>query len=119
MGTHLQCGDNLVAIVLGGDGIPHHAVWVDDRVPLLPADNDGSLTPRCTVELLRVAFDGDGGVGVRGDHGWYWRGEKAQEAPVKEGRQAGGGACAHADASTSHCPSPQNTSAPGGGSSKG
>lgn len=111
MGTHLQCGDNLVAIVLGGDGIPHHAVWVDDRVPLLPADNDGSLTPRCTVELLRVAFDGDGGVGVRGDHGWYWRGEKAQEAPVKEGRQAGGGACAP-------CPSPQNTSAPGGGSSK-
>lgn len=76
MGTHLQCGDNLVAIVLGGDGIPHHSIRVDDCVSLLPADNDGPLTSSSAVELLRMALDGDGGVGVGGDHGWDWGGEK-------------------------------------------
>lgn len=70
MGAHLQCGDNLVSVVLGGDGIPHDAVRIDDRVPLLPADDDGPLPPRSAVELFGVALDGDGGVGVGGDHGW-------------------------------------------------
>lgn len=67
MGAHLQRGDHFVAVVLGGDGIPHDAVGVDDRVPLLPADDDGPLSPRRAVELLGVALDGDGGVGVGGD----------------------------------------------------
>jgi len=75
--AHLQCGDNFVAVVLGGDGIPHDTVRVDDRVPLLPADDDGSLSPRRAVELLCVAFDGDGGVGVGGDHGGDWGEEEA------------------------------------------
>ena len=70
MEAHLQCGDNLVAVVLGGDGVAHDSVRVNDRVPFLPADDDGPLTPRSAVELLRMALDGDGGVGVGGDHGW-------------------------------------------------
>lgn len=83
MVAHLQRGDNLVAVVLGGDGVPHDSVGVDDRVPLLPADDDGPLTPCRAVELLRVTLDGDGGVGVGSDHGWDWEGEELQEAPVK------------------------------------
>lgn len=79
MGAHLQRGDHLVTIVPGGYGVAHHAVGINDRVPLLPADNDGSLTTRRAVELLRVAFDGDGGVGVGRDHGRYWGVEEAQE----------------------------------------
>ena len=72
MGAYLQRGDNLIAIVLGGDGIPHDAVRVDDRVSFLPAYDDGPLASCRAVELLGVALDGDGGVGVGGDHGWDW-----------------------------------------------
>lgn len=66
---HLEGGDDLVAVVLGGDGVAHVAVGVDDGVTLLPADDDGPLAPRRAVQLLALPLDGDGGVGVRGDHG--------------------------------------------------
>lgn len=79
-GTHLQRGDDLITIVFGGDGVPHDTVRVDDRVPLLPADDDGSLTPCRAVQLLRMALDGDGGVGVGSNHGRDW-GAEVEEAP--------------------------------------
>lgn len=112
MGAHLQRGDHFVAVVLGGDGIPHDAVGVDDRVPLLPADDDGPLSPRRAVELLGVALDGDGGVGVGGDHGRDWGGEEAQEVPVRA-REAS----PQRRGPAPRCPSPQSTSCPARGSS--
>lgn len=78
---HLEGGDDLVAIVLGGDGIAHVAVRVNDGVALLPADDDGPLTPGGAVQLLGLPLDGDCGVGVGGDHGW-------------DCREAGGHLCA-------------------------
>lgn len=72
LSTHLKRGDHFITIVLGGDGISHDSVWVDDCVPFLPADNDGPLAPRGAVQLLGMTLDGDGGVGVGGDHGWDW-----------------------------------------------
>lgn len=68
--THLKCGDHLITIVLGSDGIPHDAVRINDRVPLLPADYDGPLATCSAVQLLGVALDGNCGVGVGCDHSW-------------------------------------------------
>lgn len=117
MVAHLQRGDNLVAVVPGSDGVPHDSVGVDDRVPLLPADDDGPLTPRRAVELLRVTLDGDGGVGMGGDHGWDWGGEEVQEAPVR-GRPGWGRGMGPAQRPRPRCPSPRSASAPGTGSNQ-
>lgn len=49
--SHLQCGDDFIALLIGagGDGVVRVAVWVDDGVTPLPADDDGILAPGGTV----------------------------------------------------------------------
>lgn len=71
--SDLECGDNLVPLLVNGDGVAGVPLGIDDSVAPLPSDDDGLLPPRCAVQLLHLALDGHGGVGVRRDHGWNWR----------------------------------------------
>lgn len=71
--SNLERGDDLVTFLVDGDGVAGVPLCVDDGVAPLPADDDGLLPPRCAVQLLHLALDGHGGVGVRRDHGWNWR----------------------------------------------
>lgn len=67
--SDLQGGDDLVPLLVDGDGITRVPLCIDDRVPSFPADDDGLLAARRAVELLGLALPGHGGVGVAGDHG--------------------------------------------------
>lgn len=67
--SDLQGGDDFVPFLVDGYGVTGVSLSVDHGVPSLPADNDGLLSPRRAVQLLRLAFPRHGGVGVAGDHG--------------------------------------------------
>ena len=68
--AHPQCREDLIALLIGagGDGVAGVPVGVDDRVAPLPADDDRPRPPGGAGQLLDVALDGHGSVGVGGDH---------------------------------------------------
>lgn len=67
--SHLEGGDDLVTLLVDGDGVARVPLCVDDGVASLPANDDGLLTPRRAVQLFGLALLSHGGVGVAGDHG--------------------------------------------------
>lgn len=70
--SHLQRGNYFIALLIGagGDGVARVAVWVDDGVAPLPADDDGILPPGGTVQFLVLTLYSHGGVRVGCYHGW-------------------------------------------------
>ena len=73
---YLEGGDDLVPLLVDGDGVARVPLGVDDGVAALPADDDGLLPARGAVQLLGLALPGHGGVGVAGDHGGDWRDQR-------------------------------------------
>lgn len=88
--SHLEGGQHLIRFLVGtgGNGVAGVAVRVNDRVSSLPADDDGPFSPRRTVELLHVTLLRHGGVGVTGDHGRDWVGERERDGVYDDGKTA-------------------------------
>lgn len=67
--SDLKGRDDFIPLLVNGDGVAGIPLGIDDGVPPLPADDDGLLAARRTVQLFGLAFPRHGGVRVAGDHG--------------------------------------------------